>query len=131
MTTAAIIGLMTGGLRIGSIVVHCQKFDRTVAFWQNALSYVPKRPAKDGWVILQDPLGQGPNLSFQAREKRRPSRNWMHLDLYTDDQDKEVKRLLELGARRYPWRYRPGSDFVVLQDPDENLFCVVQLPQSQ
>jgi biopolymer transport protein ExbD len=30
------------------------------------------------------------------------------------------------GARRYPWRYSAGSDFVVLEDPDGNLFCVVQ-----
>jgi len=50
------------------------------------------------------------------------------LDLYTDRQDEEVKRLLQLGARPYPWRYSPGSDFVVLEDTDGNLFCVVQIP---
>ena len=33
-----------------------------------------------------------------------------------------------LGAKRYPWRYRPADDFVVLGDRDGNLFCVVQLP---
>ena len=38
----------------------------------------------------------------------------------------EVERLISIGAVRYPWRYRPGSDFVVLEDPDGNLFCVVQ-----
>ena len=38
----------------------------------------------------------------------------------------EVDRLLRLGARRYPWRYEPGSDYVVLEDPDGNLFCVVR-----
>ena len=38
----------------------------------------------------------------------------------------QVERLIALGATRYPWRYRPGVDFVVLQDPDGNLFCVVQ-----
>jgi catechol 2,3-dioxygenase-like lactoylglutathione lyase family enzyme len=113
-------------MRIGSIVIHCQEFERTVYFWQSALHYVPREPAKDGWVVLHDPEGRGPNLSFQGREERRPGRNWMHLDLYTERQDEEVSRLLELGARRYPWRYRPGSDFVVLQDPDGNLFCVVQ-----
>jgi hypothetical protein len=25
--------------------------------------------------------------------------------------------LVALGATLYPWRYRPGADFVVLQDP--------------
>jgi len=31
-----------------------------------------------------------------------------------------------MGARRYAWRYPPDADYVVLEDPDGNLFCVVQ-----
>ena len=116
--------------RIGSIVTHCHEFERTVAFWTAALHYLPREPAKDGWVVLRDPDGTGPNLSFQARERRRERRNWIHLDLYTDDQAAEVERLVSLGATRYPWRYRPGADFVVLRDPDGNLFCVVQKPDD-
>src|SRR5262249_19443814 len=111
-------------MKIGSIVVHCHEFDRMVAFWQQALGYVPREPASGGWVVLRDAQGKGPNLSFQARQRRRDRRNWMHLDLYVT-QSAEVDRLLALGARRYPWRYRPGADFVVLEDPDGNLFCVV------
>jgi hypothetical protein len=48
------------------------------------------------------------------------------LDLYTPDRDKEVARLLELGAKPYPWRTDRLVDFVVLEDPDGNLFCVVE-----
>jgi hypothetical protein len=29
-------------MKIGSIVIHCHDFDRTVAFWQAALHYVPR-----------------------------------------------------------------------------------------
>jgi catechol 2,3-dioxygenase-like lactoylglutathione lyase family enzyme len=115
-------------MKVGSIVMHCREFDRVVAFWQHALRYVPREPASDGWVVLRDPSGKGPNLSFQARDRRPKCRSWMHLDLYTDDRDVEVERLVSLGATRYPWRYRPHNDFVVLQDPDGNLFCVVQKP---
>lgn len=114
-------------MKIGSIVIHCYEFDRMVAFWQRALHYVPREPAGNGWVVLCDPNGEGPNLSFQAREKRAEHRSWLHLDLYTDNQEAEVKRLVKLGAVRYPWRYKPGDDFVVLEDPDGNLFCVVQV----
>jgi catechol 2,3-dioxygenase-like lactoylglutathione lyase family enzyme len=114
-------------MRIGSIVIHCHEFDRMVAFWQNALHYVPREPAKDGWVVLCDPDRKGPNLSLQARDAPPPRRSWLHLDLYTNNQEGEVNRLLQLGARRYPWRYSPGSDFVVLEDPDGNLFCVVKV----
>jgi catechol 2,3-dioxygenase-like lactoylglutathione lyase family enzyme len=113
-------------MRIGSIVIHCHDFDRTVAFWQAALHYVPRQPAKNGWVVLRDPEGKGPNLSFQGRDTRPRSRSWIHLDLYTANQQAEVDRLVALGARRYPWRYHDGADFVVLEDPDGALFCVVQ-----
>ena len=58
-------------------------------------------------------------------------RSWLHLDLYTNDQEAEVERLIKLGATRYPWRYRPNADFVVLEDPDGNLFCVVEVAESK
>jgi hypothetical protein len=60
-------------------------------------------------------------------EKRTGKRSRLHLDLYTSDQKREVERLIRLGATRYPWRYRPDDDFVVLADPDDNLFCVAQV----
>jgi len=117
-------------MKIGSIVIHCHAFDRTVAFWQRALGYEPREPASAGWVVLRDPSGRGPNLSFQARDRKRKSRGWIHLDLYTSDQRSEVERLLALGAQRYPWRYPPRADYIVLEDPDGNLFCVVQKAES-
>src|SRR5215470_6548107 len=33
----------------------------------------------------------------------------LHLDLYTDNKEVEVDRLVTIGATRYPWRYRPGQ----------------------
>jgi len=119
----------TSTLRIGSIVIRCYEFDKMLAFWQEALRYVPREPATDGWVVLRDPQGRGPNVSLDRfPERRAGKRSRLHLDLYTDDQEQEVGRLVDLGATRYPWRYRPGDDFVVLEDPDGNLFCVVHKP---
>ena len=113
-------------MRIGSIVIHCHEFERMIAFWQAALHYTPRAPATGGWVVLQDPKGRGPSLSLQARDKPAARRSWLHIDLYTENRDREVQRLVRIGARRYPWRYGAGADFVVLEDPDGNLFCVVQ-----
>ena len=48
-----------------------------------------------------------------------------HLDLYAEDQNAEVDRLLGIGATRVEWRYPEGADYVVLADPDGNKFCVV------
>ena len=102
-----------------------------LVFWHQALHYVPREAATDSWVVLRDPGGRGPNLSLdRIPERRTGKRSRLHLDLYTHNRDAEVERLVSLGATRYPWRYRPGSDFVVLEDPDGNLFCVVQSPKS-
>lgn len=118
-----------GKIKIGSIVVGCHEFDKMLAFWQEALHYIPREPAKDGWVVLRDPNGRGPNLSLDRRysERRSGKRSRLHLDLYTRDRAGEVERLVKIGATRYPWRYKPGDDFIVLEDPDGNLFCVVQV----
>ena len=114
-------------MKIGSIVFRCCEFDKMLAFWQEALHYVPREPAMNGWVVLRDPDGNGPNISLdRVSEKRSGKRSRLHLDLYTSDQAAEVERLIKIGAARYPWRYEQHDDFVVLEDPDGNLFCVVQ-----
>ena len=116
-----------GDLKIGSIVIRCYEFDRMFAFWQETLHYVPKYPPEEGWVLLHDPTGTGPNLSLDRAPHKRPGkRSWFHLDLYAGDLESEVERLMGLGAARYPWRYPQDADYVVLEDPDGNLFCVVQ-----
>jgi hypothetical protein len=114
-------------MKIGSIVIDCNEFDKMFAFWQEALHYVPKEPAKGGWVILRDPKGGSPNISLNQVSKKRRGRNRLHLDLYTDNQEEEVKRLLKIGATRHRQKYDPEDDFVVLEDPDGNLFCVIDI----
>jgi catechol 2,3-dioxygenase-like lactoylglutathione lyase family enzyme len=116
-------------VRVGSIVMRCHEYDRMVAFWQAALRYeVEHADPKGGFVILRDPGGKGPNISLdQSPTRRTGKRSWLHLDLYTTNQQGEVERLVQLGATRYPWRYQPDADYVVLEDPDGNLFCVVQI----
>ena len=90
-------------MKIGSIVIRCYEFDKMMKFWQDALGYVPVRPASGGFVILTDPDGKGPNISLdQSPEKRRGKRSWLHLDLYADNQKAEVARLIKLGAVQYP-----------------------------
>ncbi len=109
---------------IGSIVVDCNDFPRMMAFWQEALHYVPREPAEGDSVVLKDPQGQCPNLSLNLTSEGPLDEYRLHLDLYSADPEKEVERLLRLGAtlKRPPER---GKDFVTLADPDGNLFDVI------
>ena len=119
-------------LQIGSIVIRCYEFERMAAFWQEALHYVPRYPPEDDWVLLHNPAGGGPNLALdRAPQERTGKRSWLHLDLYASDAEREVNRLISLGATRYPWRYPEDADYVVLEDPDGNLFCVIQNAAEQ
>ncbi len=100
------------------------------AFWRNALRYVPREPAEEDWVVLRDPDNRNVNVSLQQVPEKSPGKNRLHFDLYTDDQEGEVKRLLELGATRHPREAEADEDFIVLADPEGNLFCVVDTNTS-
>jgi hypothetical protein len=112
-------------MRIGSVVIDCNDFERMSSFWEEALRYVPREPAEGGWVVLQDSQGRGVNVSLQQVPERPAGKNRLHFDLYTEDQGGEVERLLKIGARRHPRTPEPGEDFIVLEDPEGNLFCVI------
>lgn len=121
-------------MKIGSIVIDCNDFDRMAAFWQDALHYVPKRPADHGWVILKDPSGSSPNVSVNQKTKplkgskkpgwRLSDKIRLHLDFYTSDQEAEVERLLKIGATLVR-RLEKDEDYVILADPEGNHFCVI------
>ena len=111
-------------LKIGSIVWGVQDVSRAVAFWTAALDYKLKYPASEDWAVLIPKTGEGVQMSISKITSPQAKRH--HIDLFTDDQQKEVARLLSLGATRKDWRHPPNADYVVLNDPDGNPFCVVQ-----
>jgi hypothetical protein len=112
-------------LKIGSVVIDCNDFIKMSTFWQEALRYVPRDPPEEDWVVLRDPRTEGVNVSLQRVPEARTGKNRLHLDLYTDDQQAEVERLLRIGATRHPRIPEADEDFIVLEDPEGNLFCVI------
>lgn len=110
---------------IGSIVIDCRKFDEMIAFWKAALGYELREPPSDGWAVLFDPHGKGPNLSFQKDPDGPGETYWFHFDLYSSDPEGELDRLTRLGAKIVQ-PARSGFDYVTLSDPDGNVFDVVE-----
>ena len=113
-------------VRIGSIVLRVDDLRRQREFWTAALDYVPRAEEDEDFALLRPRDGVGPNLALdQVRsELHVPPR--IHLDLYTDDQAGEVRRLIALGATEVHWRKRPpDADYIILADPEGNRFCVI------
>ncbi|MFF7458509.1 VOC family protein [Kitasatospora sp. NPDC008115] len=123
-------------LRIGSVVLGVADVRRAAAFWGEALGYVPRDGVvEEDWVVLV-PADGAPGVQVAlGRSVTPPQRHpRVHLDLYaTDaaDQAAEVERLVGLGARRTDWDLYPEDpDFVVVEDPDGNRFCVIDAGRS-
>lgn len=111
-------------LKIGSIVWGVRDLARAMTFWTAALDDVPREAPDKDWVVLVP--GDGAGVQLALKLVTSPVARRHHLDLYAEDQEAEVARLLALGASRVDWRRAPDADFVVLADPDGNRFCVVQ-----
>jgi predicted enzyme related to lactoylglutathione lyase len=113
-------------LILGSVVIRVRDLDRQVRFWSAALDYTVREPVDDDFVLLTPRDGVGPNVSLDAMPSERILPPRIHLDLYADDQTAEVERLTALGASRVDWDRRPAdADFVILEDPEGNRFCVI------
>jgi catechol 2,3-dioxygenase-like lactoylglutathione lyase family enzyme len=114
-------------LRVGSIVLRVDDLERQVAFWEAALGY-ERGIEREDFVLLRPLDGNGPNLSLDRVGSTLQIPPRLHLDLYTEDQGGEVQRLLALGAREVHWDKRPpDADYVILEDPEGNRFCVVDV----
>jgi hypothetical protein len=61
---------LASNVKIGSIVIDFNEFDKMLAFWQDTLRCVPEYPPKDGRVILRDPEGKNPNVSLNKVPKK-------------------------------------------------------------
>ncbi|SDQ92142.1 VOC family protein [Thermostaphylospora chromogena] len=114
-------------VRIGSVVLHVTDCRRAAEFWTEALGYVRREGPPGESPVLVPKDGDGPTITLDETDRT-------HLDLYVADeaeQRAEVERLISLGAERVPWTYPEDADFVVLADPEGNLFCVVNAGRNR
>jgi catechol 2,3-dioxygenase-like lactoylglutathione lyase family enzyme len=116
---------------VGSIVIRVDDLQRQAEFWSAALDYVPRGPDggdDEGFVLMRPKAGAGPNVSLDRVRSSLQIPPRIHLDLYTDDQAGEVRRLIGLGATEVQWDRRPpDADYVILADPEGNRFCVIDI----
>jgi catechol 2,3-dioxygenase-like lactoylglutathione lyase family enzyme len=81
----------------------------------------PEDPVQEGTGV-----GLGRRVLFQQVPEPKTVKNRLHLDLHAgpDRRDAEVARLQELGARVLREVKEPGTEHVVMADPEGNEFCV-------
>jgi hypothetical protein len=117
-------------LRIQNLSVDTTNPRQLATFWEAALGW--RRTSDEEDEVVLEPLAGTredsivPDLLFLKVPEDKIVKNRLHLDLRPDNQEKEVARLLALGATRS--RVGEGDDatWVVLADPHGNEFCVLR-----
>ena len=105
------------------------------AIQQDAIVTVGDRPAFRTLQAVRHPddpvqegtgTGLGRRVLFQQVPEPKTVKNRLHLDLHAgpDHRDAEVARLRELGATVLRKVKEPGTEHVVMADPEGNEFCV-------
>jgi catechol 2,3-dioxygenase-like lactoylglutathione lyase family enzyme len=124
-------------LTYGLVVLGVSDVRRAARFWCAALGYEVHPGPFGGFSTVLVPQGSTANVIALQPSATLPDTTHprIHLDLHAPsraDQDAEAERLIQLGATRADWDSYPADpDFVVLADPDGNLFCVVDLSHEQ
>lgn len=119
-------------LEIGSIVWgvrNASNFTKVLEFWCEALDYeLAREPGPDFAIIVPKNGRPGQRMGIDVVKPidgGTQNRTRHHLDLYTSDPAGEIERLLKMGATRPERTYPDGADYVILEDPDGNAFCII------
>ena len=117
--------------RFTELVVDCRDPEALAAFWAAVLDYRVLSREDDGSVEIGPEAGFGgaaPTLVFGAVADPTPGKLRWHVDVSpTDrDQDAELQRLLDLGARPADVGQTGDESWHVLQDPEGNEFCLLR-----
>ena len=102
---------------------------RLADFWAGVLGLEEADDPHDAIALLPNP-GTGFRLRFlPAPNAKQTHQNRAHFDLTSaspEDQQATVARALSLGGRPYDVGQLPDEPHVVLADPEDNEFCVVE-----
>ncbi len=123
--------------RITTTTINCVDAYALSEWWKPVIGYTdvpgdPNQPGKEECVIV-DP-NTGHELLFIEVEELQDPRGRMHLDLAPTDRrrDAEIERVLALGATEVDdCRNDDGTGWMVMADPDGNLFCIVRCDEER
>jgi predicted enzyme related to lactoylglutathione lyase len=101
---------------------------RLARFWAGVLGWEMAKADEDGIALLPSD-DTGFRIEFFPTHDHKSGPNQMHLHLTSTslaDQQQTVRRSLALGARHIDIGQLPDEGHVVLADPEDNEFCVIE-----
>ena len=96
-------------------------------FWAAALGRTVAPGADSAHAVVEaaDVASSGPRLAFHKVPEGKTVKNRVHFDLITADFDRELDRLVRLGATKRH-EIAAGAHWVTLADPEGNEFDLIK-----
>jgi len=112
--------------RLANVVIDAIEPRRVADFWAAVLGWRIVEEDAD-FISIAPADGAAPGIDVAPVPERKTLKNRLHLDLRADGttQEREVERIIGLGARRVDVGQGPDVSWVVLADPEGNEFCVL------
>ncbi len=109
--------------------IDCANPAALAGFWSEVLGR-PVNPGADADSAAIDAAGpaDGPRLAFHKVPEPKTVKNRLHLDLHTDQLERESKRLIALGATPIRDVEKPTARWTTFTDPEGNEFDLVAAP---
>jgi predicted enzyme related to lactoylglutathione lyase len=106
-------------MKLTAITIDADDVTTVAEFWAGAFDRKVVGDAAEGYVFVGDE-GVTDRICVQQTPDDKSTKNRWHFDFESADRAKEVERLTSLGATVS----QAHDDWVVLADPEGNLFCV-------
>ena len=117
--------------RIGELVLGCRDPELLARFWCEVLDFGVLGSEDDGTLEIGPREGFGgaqATIILSRRDEPEPGKSRLHIDVNPVDldQDAELERLLNLGARPADIGQTGEEPWHVLSDPEGNEFCLLK-----
>jgi catechol 2,3-dioxygenase-like lactoylglutathione lyase family enzyme len=113
-------------LHLANITFDCDDALAVARFWSGVLGRPLDPDPEPGEHFASIGFGDTEDTTwlFAKVPEPRTVKNRVHVDLVADDRDKEIARLVELGATRGADHDEWGHSWTVMADPEGNDFCI-------
>jgi hypothetical protein len=112
---------------LGFITFDCDDPIAVASFWSAAIDRPVDAGATETFASIGFDDDTQPGWFFNKVPEGKTVKNRMHVDLHAPDREREIDRLIGLGAKRHSDHDEYGIRWTTMLDVEGNEFCIAAL----
>jgi predicted enzyme related to lactoylglutathione lyase len=112
-------------MTVTALTFDCRDPENLANFWSEVIGLPIDPDATDSYATIGQSVAAEPSWMFMKVPEPKAAKNRFHVDLSSSDWERDVERVIALGARRIGEYDESGFQWVTLADPEGNEFDIV------